>query len=201
APRAAELLRLLRRRGDLSLAAVGLDHHQARALEQRPGIDFRLFTSHRLFVARDWFFVAHDRLLVSHRRRLVSDRLLAARFLGAQRLFQPLRFPPLILADRFVARLLVPRPGWRSGSGAACGRLLVPARTIAAMAPAAAAVLLAFARSAFARTAFALRRPRLLLGPGLLFRPGLLRSRLLLSLGCCSGLPWFCGRGCWCRCW
>src|SRR3954471_12957641 len=46
APRAAELLGLLRRRGDLRLAAIGFDHHQTRAFQQRPGIDFRLFPPH-----------------------------------------------------------------------------------------------------------------------------------------------------------
>src|SRR6185369_17637678 len=144
-----------------------------------------------LLVARDRLFVAHDSLFVTHHRRLfrpyrgwlLANRLHDASFLGAQRLLEALGFAPLVLPDRLVARLLVTRPGRRGGRPSAVhGRLLFAAGTIAAVAPAAAAVLLtfartafartafartAFARTAFARTAFALRWPLLLFGPRL----------------------------------
>ncbi|HVQ27519.1 MAG TPA: hypothetical protein VMV01_20180, partial [Planctomycetota bacterium] len=133
--------------------------------------------------------MAHDRLFVTHHHRLflpyrgwlVANRLRGAHFLGAQRLLEALGFAPLVLPDRLVARLLVTRPGGRGGASAIHGRLLFAAGTIAAMAPAAAAVLLAVARTA----AVALRWPRVLLlfGPRLvrprLVRPRLIRPRLL----------------------
>src|SRR4051812_42030727 len=170
APRAAELLRVLRWRGD-RLAAIGFDHHQARAFQKRPGIDFRLIASHRLVMTHDRFFMTHDRFFVARRRRLGSNRFIRAGFLGPQRFFQALGLAPLIFADRFVARLLMARRLARRDcrSGAVSGVLLVPARTIAAMAPTAASLLVGPG----------LVRSRLL-GSGVL-RSGLLRSRLLRS--------------------
>ena len=83
------MLRLLRLRRELRLAAVGLDHHQARALEQRLRVDLRFFAS--------GFF---------------ASRLFARR-LFARRLFEALRFASLLVPDRFVARLILSCPRFR----------------------------------------------------------------------------------------
>jgi hypothetical protein len=113
-------------------------------------------------VAHDRFFPRPYRLLLPHHGLFALNRFRGAGFLGAQRFFQALRFAPLVLADRLMAWLLVTwlLAAGRSGGAAVCGRLLVPARTIAAMAPAASAVLVALT---LRRPLLLLLRPRLVL--------------------------------------
>src|SRR6185295_757534 len=88
-----------------------------------------------------------------HWSRFLPNRLLGADLFCAQRFLQPLRFASLVFADCFMARLLVARllAAGPSAAPAGSGGLLVPAWPIAAVPPAAAALLLAFARTTFVR--------------------------------------------------
>jgi hypothetical protein len=126
------------------------------------------------------FFVPYRLGFRMLHRPLVPGRFCGPSLFGPQRFFEPLRFAPLVFADRFVPVLVAYGSSDRGDTGGAVhGGLLLAARPVPAVAATAAAVLLAFA----------LGRPLLLLGSRvlgsclLLLGSGVLGSCLLLLLG------------------